>query len=102
MSKRDEIKRIILAKMLPAHPTYVDEVVDQILALDDWISVDERLPEYQAQIQGDRVAYVFVNAGGLTGCAEYNEGKFQFMNIPDAPVTHWKPLPEPPESKNED
>ncbi len=63
----------------------------------EWISVEDRLPE-------DYEKYLLLLDNGRITIGWYHEGAMQFVedgiviiNI----VTHWMPLPEPPETKGE-
>ena len=61
-------------------------------AIPRWINVEERLPEHMDD--------VLVWVGGLVevGCYdESNECWELYTYVGDGSVTHWMPLPEPPE-----
>ena len=61
----------------------------------EWISVDERLPDRT----GKYLVATFdrrVSIGNLIDC--YCDGDLSFDNYK---VTHWMPLPEPPEMKGD-
>lgn len=58
--------------------------------MSDWISVKDRLPE---PLEDVLVCY----AGGIVGIDwVYHDMRFAYENIYGG-VTHWMPLPEPPE-----
>ena len=59
--------------------------------MSEWISVDDRLPEY-----GDKIL-VHLDYGDIKGILleEYSGTKFWSRAFNN--VTHWMPLPEPPE-----
>ena len=62
----------------------------------EWISVDDRLPEYFKAVliycPTDKNVYeVYLETHGLWRFFDYSAGK-----IIDEPVTHWMPIPEPP------
>lgn len=63
-----------------------------------WISVGERLPE-----DGQKIIAAFHDSGGwAVDQARYGEGKFNFIgwvNVCNDNVTHWMPLPQPPEEE---
>lgn len=63
--------------------------------MDNWISVEDGLPETGAYcIVSRRVA----DDTWWFGCSEYYEFGFPFVTLNDSnPITHWMPLPEPPE-----
>lgn len=59
-----------------------------------WISVEERLPEYGRYLVITRKG----NAGPKAHTATYNHmGWWTHSNFGD--ITHWMPLPEPPEEE---
>ena len=62
-----------------------------------WISVKDRLPD-----DGDKVISYRKELGFVTACI-YLLGEFQYLdygkfNPLGGVVTHWMPLPEPPEN----
>ena len=65
---------------------------------DDWISVDDRLPD-----EGGRYWCYMVYCGSLAvhsyqwNCS-WNEKEWGDMAKPSDKVTHWRPLPPPPET----
>lgn len=82
----------------------VDKVFDAIPAADvrpKWISVEERLP-----CQNDGLMYICLLVGGVHDqlqwydLCDFAEGKFWVHDMEDnCRVTHWMPLPEPPEKE---
>ena len=67
--------------------------------MSEWISVDDRLPDiigdYICYDQGGEIAWAFFTSNkrwAYSSC--YGEGGFYES------VTHWMPLPEPPENKS--
>lgn len=63
-----------------------------------WISVGQRLPE-----DGQKIIATFRDNGGrVVDQARYNNGEFDFASwayVWGDNVTHWMPLPQPPEEK---
>lgn len=64
---------------------------------DGWISCEERMPE-----EGDVV--LVCQEGGIIFCAEVDDREFYPDEFPRVPtqgreITHWMPLPEPPNRK---
>ena len=58
-----------------------------------WISVQERLPEEDESVLF-RTEKGFVSTGSYAEKLWYYDGDLKWHPI----VTHWKPLPDPPES----
>ena len=61
-------------------------------ALPQWISVDERLPETGVDmltLHAGGIGISFYSRNAWWTSAQYHIGK-------ELPVTHWMPLPEPP------
>jgi hypothetical protein len=75
------------------------EAAKKIFTLGEWISVSERLPEK------DKYVIVFTEEHGESGihCAAADEDGVWYPAHGDGwmfpTVTHWMPLPEPPEVK---
>lgn len=68
----------------------------------EWISVEDRLPEYTTQVRGSRFVIVIANCnGGGVGEAMYEEGVWTMLGGIPAPITHWMPLPDPPRTIHE-
>ncbi len=63
--------------------------------MSDWIRVDERLPDPGERVLGYDQFY------GRIGEAElgYSPGQLVFIDDDDCLITHWMPLPNPPEAK---
>lgn len=65
----------------------------------DWISVEDRLPEYNEDV------LVYFSGGGIAPprvdktCRLYNMG-FLLEGV-YGKVTHWMPLPDPPKGVNQ-
>lgn len=63
-----------------------------------WISVGEQLPE-----NGQKIIAAFHDSGGwAVDQVRYVEGKFNFIgwvNVCNDNVTHWMPMPLPPEEE---
>ena len=63
---------------------------------DKWISVKDRLPALKTNV-------LFFN-GGRVECGYYSRNKKWWIGnggdfeIGDASITHWQPLPEPPQN----
>lgn len=57
-----------------------------------WISVDERLPENHQTVLGYNPMSTFI-------CTRVGEGFIERISFIPCCVTHWQPLPQPPETK---
>ena len=93
-----------LVELLDTNCGYVDEVEAEVLAnhliahdvtVQEWIPVDERLPEEKANcIVHYKHAYCDNDDYWEIGICFYDGEKFQ-MDL-SYKVTHWMPLPKPP------
>ena len=110
--KREELDWFITRYMNTGTWEYTrTQLLDDIITLfeDEWISVDERLPEnndvvavYTRPTDKNMQEYFFPQ---LTGYYQDNEWKIILtenfyigIDIPDnCKITHWKPLPKAPE-----
>ena len=59
--------------------------------MSNWISVKDRLPE-----NGDRVL-TYNSFDGICTGRHLGDGRWRVKTSYPDPVTHWMPLPEPPE-----
>lgn len=81
---------------------FTDEALAYIQQLEAqqprWISVGERLPENGQKI----IAAFYDNGGRVVDQARYNNGEFDFASwayVCGDNVTHWMPMPLPPEEE---
>lgn len=70
--------------------------------MSDWISTKKALPG--TETKGGVLAAVNSDGVSITMCASYSNGNWEFTVFDDEgimelhlDVTHWMPLPEPPE-----
>lgn len=57
----------------------------------EWVNVKERLPNFNGRV------IACINSKEVIGCSFNNDAK-QFFHISELKnVTHWMPLPKPPE-----
>lgn len=62
-----------------------------------WISVEDKLPEYEMYAGSDQFVHVLVYSKELgVNCGMYCNGRWEYLGIVDAPVSHWMPLPDAP------
>ena len=103
----------------PQSPCKDEEIITYAPVKQEWISVRDRLPEERdsifARFYGTEKwkAGMFRTASGdVIACVEYEDGsrlvkvlhtisgEWRMSGIPrDGKVTHWMPLPEPPEKE---
>lgn len=75
-----------------------DYLLDQGVTVQEWISVDDRLPEEKANcIVYYQHSYCDNDGYWAIGMCFYDGEKFQLN--PAYKVTHWMPLPEPPKGE---
>lgn len=76
------------------HIEFAWEIWQARAAQSEWISVEERLPETETSV------LVFTERGYIFLSWASNEDVFWFYNEEEGDrVTHWQPLPEPPETR---
>ena len=68
----------------------------------EWISVDDRLPELCGRDDYEMHVVCLLDSGERQVCymEESDVWESYDINTSDAEVTHWMPLPEPPNSHN--
>ncbi|MBE5801085.1 MAG: DUF551 domain-containing protein [Clostridiales bacterium] len=80
-------------KSFAASETIVDHLIANGVTVQQWISVDDTLPE-------DGMVVLFGYANNKSVIAGYLDykcmGWYDYADMPVARPTHWKPLPEPP------
>jgi hypothetical protein len=65
-----------------------------------WIPVGERLPEKKVQLAGiEMVSCIVVTLGGLVCEGMYVNDHWEILGDIEVAITHWRPLPAPPESE---
>lgn len=62
-------------------------------AQSEWISVEERLPKINTYV----LAVTYRGLVIIDRVCDYGRGKEWVSGHSDNPITHWQPLPEPPE-----
>ena len=71
----------------------------------EWISVEDRLPkddgEYLVHLDSGDIFVDEYNTDWLFGSDNYNESMQAALGVPEICVTHWMPLPEPPQDDKE-
>lgn len=97
---RDKLIQILCT---PIHPrigvdpveALADYLIDSGVAVQEWISVEDRLPEndgrYLCNVQSFAFPGMFYQA-----ILRYDKVGFRDGSIYTDDVTHWMPLPEPP------
>ena len=65
----------------------------------EWVSVEDRLPEYQCRAGSDSFVFVLGCVNGLVSEFMYANGKWQSTGLGkiDVTPTHWMEIPKPPE-----
>lgn len=82
-------------KMREAYGIAKEDVKKRYVIRSAWISVDERLPERTG-------AYLTYTFRGYTKISHFEEWAIgEAPSFDDYTVTHWMPLPEPPNMKGE-
>ena len=77
----------------------VDHLINNGVMVQEWVSVDDRLPEYSNDGFADAV---LVTDGFVQHMAYFVGGKWRFAESGEIKepmwyrITHWMPLPQPP------
>ena len=62
-----------------------------------WISVDDRLPEYECHAGVNEIVHVIVCLNGNLVCeGMYIDGEWEVLGVKTKEVHHWMALPQPP------
>ena len=69
----------------------VDRMMDHDVTVQEWISVKDRLPEDSANV-------LVCHKNGLVTTNAWLGANWWFKNERN-PITHWMPLPQPPEGE---
>ena len=98
MDVREKLVELI-AETIELYPSEREELADGLIAngvtVQEWISVEDRLPEETVDcIVHYRHAYCDNDGYWAIGFCCYDGEKFLFD--PAYKVTHWMPMPEPP------
>ena len=92
----------------------IEEIIDEQPTIEpkqEWISVKDRLPEENNVIEGRKyetcsdlvIVFVRDDLGNSFTCDDMTtNGEWINYPAPQFEVTHWMPLPEPPEKNNEE
>ena len=70
--------------------------------MNEWISVDDRLPIDYLNVKGHETMEILIVSGGVTeyceiSCGPWPKPWYKFDNFHKGFITHWMPLPKPPE-----
>ncbi|MHC1696435.1 MAG: DUF551 domain-containing protein [Eubacteriales bacterium] len=85
--------RDVLAGAILKHVAQLEAELAELREAERWIPVEERLPE-------EVLPAIVVNKKGQVHEALYYGGEWLYFGEV-ADVTHWRPLPQPPEAKGE-
>jgi hypothetical protein len=99
----------------PNETLLLDEAADRLENQNEWISVEDRLPEVESTAKGWGNHKVQKSVRVLCACKQKSgkvlvkEGYYELLDYSDKPywripgsidsVTHWMPLPTPPTEK---
>ncbi len=67
----------------------------------NWINVDDRLPDISGFFLIHKINYNFNPRKSWLECASFNAVTKKFNWSDHTVVTHWMPLPSPPETDND-
>ena len=101
MDVREKLVELI-AETIELYPSEREELADGLIVngvtVQEWISVDDRLPEEKVNcIVHYKHAYCDNDDYWAIGMCFYDGEKFQLA--PAYKVTHWMPMPEPPKGE---
>ena len=103
MNVREKLVEILRKPIFPHElvdpiEAVADYLLDSGVTVQEWISVDDRLPEEKADcIVYYQHAYCDNDGYWAIGMCFYDGEKFQLN--PAYKVTHWMPLPNPPKGE---
>ena len=101
MDVREKLVELLDIIIQPGQKTLgdiADHLIDHGVTVQEWISVDDRLPEEKANcIVYYQHSYCDNDGYWAIGMCFYDGEKFQLN--PAYKVTHWMPLPEPPKGE---
>ena len=103
MDVREKLIEILRKPIFPhelVDPTeaVADYLLDSGVTVQEWVSVDERLPEEKVNcIVHYKHAYCNNDGYWAIGFCFYDGEKFQFDQA--YKVTHWMPIPRPPKGE---
>ena len=96
MDVREKLVELLCeAQHIITNTNKADYLLDNCVTVQEWISVDDRLPEEKVNcIVHYKHAYCDNDDYWAIGMCFYDGEKFQLN--PAYKVTHWMPLPQPP------
>ena len=78
-------------------PKYIINHMELKAYADNWISVKDKMPEEY----GDVLVFRVYNQRPMMSVDTYDTDRKRFSKYHNCGITHWMPLPEPPESEDE-
>ena len=100
MIDADRLKHDI-QRHFPINHLIIDGVIDEMPTVGGWVSVKDRLPDTHKRAL---VAADFSGIADVDVAIYCGDGMWESVSglYPKFSVTHWMPLPEPPEEVNGD
>ena len=65
----------------------------------DWIRIKDELPEVVIDKKGDCNCVLIYKKDGFECGSDFQVWNTQYLDLNPHRITHWMPLPEPPEKK---